>query len=281
MVDGAGAWEAAGLAWTSCRRRCRRRCCCSLPAVSATAAAAAAAGMPPPHARCLLLVAPPPALLPAPATTLARSHLLSHLTPPPHPPRRYDGHNGGWSPALTINKVALSLRSMLARWVGGRVVGARVGARTRRRHVPAASAAHCCMHQSRFGGTRACSRHSPHCTPALLHLTDVSCHCTPPPRLQQHGQAAAAGGRGLLRAHAGPLAKGDAVSASGSSRAVASADACCVTEQRGWHARGVVVGAPPAPPAPGRLTGLVCPSLPCVCASLYSMPVGVRGREGP
>jgi ubiquitin-protein ligase len=26
----------------------------------------------------------------------------------------YDGHNGGWSPALTINKVALSLRSMLA-----------------------------------------------------------------------------------------------------------------------------------------------------------------------
>jgi ubiquitin-protein ligase len=27
---------------------------------------------------------------------------------------RYDGRNGGWSPALTINKVALSLRSMLA-----------------------------------------------------------------------------------------------------------------------------------------------------------------------
>ena len=26
----------------------------------------------------------------------------------------YDGHNGGWSPALTINKVCLSLRSMLA-----------------------------------------------------------------------------------------------------------------------------------------------------------------------
>ena len=26
----------------------------------------------------------------------------------------YDGRNGGWSPALTINKVALSLRSMLA-----------------------------------------------------------------------------------------------------------------------------------------------------------------------
>lgn len=25
----------------------------------------------------------------------------------------YDGHNGGWSPALTINKVCLSLRSML------------------------------------------------------------------------------------------------------------------------------------------------------------------------
>lgn len=26
----------------------------------------------------------------------------------------YDGQNGGWSPALTINKVCLSLRSMLA-----------------------------------------------------------------------------------------------------------------------------------------------------------------------
>jgi hypothetical protein len=26
----------------------------------------------------------------------------------------YDGANGGWSPALTINKVCLSLRSMLA-----------------------------------------------------------------------------------------------------------------------------------------------------------------------
>ena len=26
----------------------------------------------------------------------------------------YDGSNGGWSPALTVNKVALSLRSMLA-----------------------------------------------------------------------------------------------------------------------------------------------------------------------
>ncbi|GFH25102.1 ubiquitin-conjugating enzyme E2-like, partial [Haematococcus lacustris] len=26
----------------------------------------------------------------------------------------YDGANGGWSPALTISKVALSLRSMLA-----------------------------------------------------------------------------------------------------------------------------------------------------------------------
>jgi ubiquitin-protein ligase len=26
----------------------------------------------------------------------------------------YDGPNGGWSPALTINKLALSLRSMLA-----------------------------------------------------------------------------------------------------------------------------------------------------------------------
>ena len=26
----------------------------------------------------------------------------------------YDGRNGGWSPALTINKVCLSLRSMLA-----------------------------------------------------------------------------------------------------------------------------------------------------------------------
>lgn len=26
----------------------------------------------------------------------------------------YDGRNGGWSPALTISKVALSLRSMLA-----------------------------------------------------------------------------------------------------------------------------------------------------------------------
>lgn len=26
----------------------------------------------------------------------------------------YDSHNGGWSPALTINKVCLSLRSMLA-----------------------------------------------------------------------------------------------------------------------------------------------------------------------
>ena len=26
----------------------------------------------------------------------------------------YDTRNGGWSPALTINKVALSLRSMLA-----------------------------------------------------------------------------------------------------------------------------------------------------------------------
>ena len=26
----------------------------------------------------------------------------------------YDGSNGGWSPALTINKVCLSLRSMLA-----------------------------------------------------------------------------------------------------------------------------------------------------------------------
>lgn len=26
----------------------------------------------------------------------------------------YDSHNGGWSPALTISKVALSLRSMLA-----------------------------------------------------------------------------------------------------------------------------------------------------------------------
>ena len=26
----------------------------------------------------------------------------------------YDGNNGGWSPALTINKVCLSLRSMLA-----------------------------------------------------------------------------------------------------------------------------------------------------------------------
>lgn len=26
----------------------------------------------------------------------------------------YDGHNGGWSPALTINKLCLSLRSMLA-----------------------------------------------------------------------------------------------------------------------------------------------------------------------
>jgi ubiquitin-protein ligase len=26
----------------------------------------------------------------------------------------YDGQNGGWSPALTINKLCLSLRSMLA-----------------------------------------------------------------------------------------------------------------------------------------------------------------------
>ncbi|KAK9850607.1 hypothetical protein WJX84_006401 [Apatococcus fuscideae] len=26
----------------------------------------------------------------------------------------YDGRNGGWSPALTVNKIALSLRSMLA-----------------------------------------------------------------------------------------------------------------------------------------------------------------------
>lgn len=26
----------------------------------------------------------------------------------------YDGHNGGWSPALTMSKVCLSLRSMLA-----------------------------------------------------------------------------------------------------------------------------------------------------------------------
>ena len=26
----------------------------------------------------------------------------------------YDGANGGWSPALTVNKVCLSLRSMLA-----------------------------------------------------------------------------------------------------------------------------------------------------------------------
>ena len=26
----------------------------------------------------------------------------------------YDGRNGGWSPALTINKVVMSLRSMLA-----------------------------------------------------------------------------------------------------------------------------------------------------------------------
>ena len=26
----------------------------------------------------------------------------------------YDGSNGGWSPALTVNKLALSLRSMLA-----------------------------------------------------------------------------------------------------------------------------------------------------------------------
>jgi ubiquitin-protein ligase len=26
----------------------------------------------------------------------------------------YDGANGGWSPALTVNKLALSLRSMLA-----------------------------------------------------------------------------------------------------------------------------------------------------------------------
>ena len=26
----------------------------------------------------------------------------------------YDGRNGGWSPALTINKLCLSLRSMLA-----------------------------------------------------------------------------------------------------------------------------------------------------------------------
>lgn len=26
----------------------------------------------------------------------------------------YDSHNGGWSPALTVNKVCLSLRSMLA-----------------------------------------------------------------------------------------------------------------------------------------------------------------------
>jgi len=26
----------------------------------------------------------------------------------------YDGPNGGWSPALTVNKIALSLRSMLA-----------------------------------------------------------------------------------------------------------------------------------------------------------------------
>ncbi len=26
----------------------------------------------------------------------------------------YDGRNGGWSPALTVNKLALSLRSMLA-----------------------------------------------------------------------------------------------------------------------------------------------------------------------
>ena len=35
----------------------------------------------------------------------------THTHPPscPHP-RSYDGHNGGWSPALTINKVALSLR---------------------------------------------------------------------------------------------------------------------------------------------------------------------------
>ncbi len=28
----------------------------------------------------------------------------------PFTPCSYDGHNGGWSPALTINKVALSLR---------------------------------------------------------------------------------------------------------------------------------------------------------------------------
>lgn len=58
--------------------------------------------------RCLLLclwqAAAPAAAQPP------RAHPCNRPFLPPHACRRYDGHNGGWSPALTINKVALSLR---------------------------------------------------------------------------------------------------------------------------------------------------------------------------